>query len=196
MVRIPGALWNNKHERVHQDAKEPELARWFLEQSFCKAAGKQVFEPPHRSPDRDEREDFGGRPLALHHPMVRGIDHLADSLSQPAQTPARQFDRGVGQQFGVNGPLDENHAVFYVASVRSTLVVGVRPMEISWQAGPDRLMCRWTEADERVRYSPPWMRDASRFLDQKHGCAPEMALSKVSPFGGGEWYAPHPPRAK
>jgi hypothetical protein len=75
-------------------------------------------------------------------------------------------------------------------------VLGVTPMEISWQADSDRLVCRWSEAGERLRYSPQWMRDAPEFVDEKTGCAPAVAFTKLSPFGAKDWYGPRRSRAK
>ena len=128
--------------------------------------------------------------------MVRSIHDFPDALAQPPQAPARQFCRGVRQEFGGDGTLDENHAVFYVAPNGSTLVIlGVALMELSWQADRDRLVCHWSETGERLRYNPPWMQDAPKFLDETRGCAPELPLTKLSPFGA-QWYAPHRPREK
>ena len=63
-------------------------------------------------------------------------------------------------------------------------------LEISWQAGTERLVCRWSEVGKRVPYNPPWMQDAPKDIDTKNLSAP-MDFTKLSPFGGRDWYVPN-----
>lgn len=67
-------------------------------------------------------------------------------------------------------------------------------MRLSWQTETSRLVCRWSELGERVRYNPRWLQDASRDVHRKNVSGPVVDLPRLSPFGGGHWYAPHPPR--
>jgi hypothetical protein len=67
-------------------------------------------------------------------------------------------------------------------------------MEMSWQTETDRLVCRWSEAGKRVLYNPRWIRDVPRDLQRKIVSRPDLVSTRLSPFGGGEWYAWDRPR--
>ena len=67
-------------------------------------------------------------------------------------------------------------------------------MRISWQTENDHLASRWFQEGERVQYNPPWMQDASRNLPSKNLSPPVSVFARVSPFGGGGWYAFDPLR--
>jgi hypothetical protein len=64
----------------------------------------------------------------------------------------------------------------------------------SWKMEADRLVCRWSEAGERVQYNPPWMQNASIDVYRKSVSPSDMDFRKLSPFGGGKWYVPDPHR--
>ena len=62
-------------------------------------------------------------------------------------------------------------------------------MSSSWQTETGRLVCRWTEAGQRIEYNPPWMREAS---DAPSGYLPRVPdFASHSPFGGPDWFLPH-----
>lgn len=62
-------------------------------------------------------------------------------------------------------------------------------MKVSWQTETDRLVCRWTEAGEHVKYNPPWMQEVSRSVDVTVSLS-DLDFTALSPFGSGEWYVP------
>jgi hypothetical protein len=66
----------------------------------------------------------------------------------------------------------------------------VSAMKVSWQTETDRLVCRWSEAGERVQYNPRWVQDASRNVHKKNVSPLVLDFTRLSPFGGREWYAP------
>lgn len=61
-------------------------------------------------------------------------------------------------------------------------------METAWKATAERLVCRWANGAERVRYDSPWIHDALKTVDRDNVPRAILDLSKVSPFGR-EWYA-------
>ncbi len=71
---------------------------------------------------------------------------------------------------------------------------GVSPMKILWQTETDRLVCRWSEVGERAQYDPRWIQDASRNVHQKSLSLSVPDFTRLSPFGGKEWYALDRPR--
>jgi len=62
-------------------------------------------------------------------------------------------------------------------------------MKVSWQTEADRLVCRWSEAGERVQYDPRWIRDAPRDVQGRNVSPSFLDFTRFSPFGGREWYA-------
>ncbi len=69
-------------------------------------------------------------------------------------------------------------------------------MKILWQSDKGRLVCRWSEVGKHVQYSPRWIQDASQNVDQENVSLSDMDFTRLSPFGGSEWYAysQHHPR--
>jgi hypothetical protein len=66
----------------------------------------------------------------------------------------------------------------------------VSPMSKSvWQTETDHLACRWSELDQRFRYDPPWMREASAVPSGYLPPLPDFASH--SPFGGPSWFEMH-----
>ena len=65
------------------------------------------------------------------------------------------------------------------------------PLRMSWQMHADGLLCRWSEAGEQIRYTPPWLKDVVPTIGG--GDSPVMvpASTRISPFGGGTWFGPH-----
>jgi len=63
-------------------------------------------------------------------------------------------------------------------------------MKMSWQT-TDRLSCRWSEVGERLPYNSPWIQDASTIVHMQNVPPWILAFARLSPFGGGNWYAPH-----
>ena len=68
-------------------------------------------------------------------------------------------------------------------------------MKMSWQTETDRVVCRWSEMEKRVRYDPRWIQDAAREVETKNVPASIPDFTKLSPFGGSEWYGPGRERA-
>jgi len=66
-------------------------------------------------------------------------------------------------------------------------------MEMSWQMRTDHLVCQWSEVGKRVPYNPPWMKDAPADIYRNDMAPPVLDWTKLSPFGGSEWYAPRSP---
>lgn len=67
-------------------------------------------------------------------------------------------------------------------------------MQSSWQNETGHLVCRWSEAGQRLPYNPRWMQDAS----DVHGSylPPVPDFASHSPFGGPSWFERFaPPRA-
>ena len=62
-------------------------------------------------------------------------------------------------------------------------------MEMSWLTETDRLVCRWSEVGERLQYNPPWIQGASRNVDQQDVSRSVPDFTRLSPFGGRDWYA-------
>src|SRR6516225_10857103 len=62
-------------------------------------------------------------------------------------------------------------------------------MKMSWQTETDRLVCRWSEVGERVQYNPRWIQDASRNVPGKNVSPSVVVFTRLSSFGGREWYA-------
>ena len=62
-------------------------------------------------------------------------------------------------------------------------------MIMSWQTEGDRLVCRWSEVGEHVQYNPRWIQDASRSVHQKNVSLSVLDFTRLSAFGGSEWYA-------
>jgi hypothetical protein len=77
-----------------------------------------------------------------------------------------------------------------------TLVLRGSAMEMSWQRETGRLICQWSEVGERVPYNPPWMQDASRDVHRKNVSPSFLDFTKLSPFGGREWYDPGSARTR
>ncbi len=67
----------------------------------------------------------------------------------------------------------------------------VSAMKTSWETETDRLVCRWSDVGERVPYNPPWIEDAARNVHEKNVSPLGPVFTRLSPFGGGQWYAPH-----
>jgi hypothetical protein len=63
-------------------------------------------------------------------------------------------------------------------------------MEMSWQTRTDHLVCQWSEVGKRVPYNPSWMQDVSGSVRTKNVSSVVMDFTRLSPFGGSEWYAP------
>lgn len=68
-------------------------------------------------------------------------------------------------------------------------------MKMSWQTETDRVVCQWSEVGERVQYDPRWIQDASRNVYRENVSTPVPDFTRLSPFGGSEWYAPDRVRA-
>jgi hypothetical protein len=64
-------------------------------------------------------------------------------------------------------------------------------MKASWQTGTGRLVCRWSGVKERIPYNAPWM-NASKDVHRKNISPAFLDFTKLSPFGGSEWYARRP----
>ena len=62
-------------------------------------------------------------------------------------------------------------------------------MKMSWQTETGRLLCRWSEAAERVQYDSCWIQDASREVHLKNPSPLVPDFTRLSPVGGKEWYA-------
>jgi hypothetical protein len=63
-------------------------------------------------------------------------------------------------------------------------------MKTSWQTETDHLICRWSEVGERIQYNPPWIQDASRDVHRRKVSLSLPDFTRISSFGGSEWYAP------
>jgi len=63
-------------------------------------------------------------------------------------------------------------------------------MKMSWQAETDRLECHWDEFGQQVEYKAPWIQEASQDV-QGRRVAPPVPFTKLSSFGGGQWFAPY-----
>jgi len=66
----------------------------------------------------------------------------------------------------------------------------VSTLKMSWQTQTDYVVCRWSEVVERIQYNPRWVQDASRDIDRKSVSTPVLDFTRLSPFGGREWYGP------
>jgi len=77
----------------------------------------------------------------------------------------------------------------HLGRVAITKKGGVSAMRISWQTENQRLVSRWSEEGERLKYNPRWMQDASREVPSETPSPSVPAFTRVSPFGGGGWYA-------
>jgi hypothetical protein len=66
----------------------------------------------------------------------------------------------------------------------------VSAVEMAWQGEKDHLVCQWSDVGKRVPYNPPWMQDAPEDVYRKTVPPPVLDFTRVSPFGGSEWYAP------
>ena len=64
-------------------------------------------------------------------------------------------------------------------------------MKMSWQTDPDRLVCRWSEAGEHIRYNPPWVQDDPGSTPGDNHPPTPLVFTKLSPFGGAHWFGPH-----
>ena len=76
--------------------------------------------------------------------------------------------------------------------LRASRGEGVSAMKMSWQTEAVRLVCRWSELGERVPYNSRWIQDASRIVHGRDVSPSVLVFTKLSPFGGREWYAPDP----
>ncbi len=56
---------------------------------------QQMVEPAQKFPDEDQRDDLGRVPLALHHPVLRGVHHLTDAFTETVEAAGRQLSRSV-----------------------------------------------------------------------------------------------------
>jgi len=66
----------------------------------------------------------------------------------------------------------------------------VSAMKMSWQTETGRLVCRWrSEVGQYVQYDPHWMQDASRSIHRENVLQSVPVFTRLSPFGGREWYA-------
>ena len=63
-------------------------------------------------------------------------------------------------------------------------------MKMSWQTETDRLACRWSEVGERIQYNPSWIQHASRNVHRKNVSPSALDFTRLSSFGGAEWYVP------
>ena len=63
-------------------------------------------------------------------------------------------------------------------------------MEMSWQTRTEHLVCRWSEVGKLVPYNPPWMHDAPEDVYRNGVAPPVLDFTRLSPFGGSDWYAP------
>jgi len=62
--------------------------------------------------------------------------------------------------------------------------------KMSWQTETEGLVCRWSEVGERVQDNSHWIQDASRNVHRKNVSPSACDFTRLSPFGGGKWYAP------
>jgi hypothetical protein len=62
-------------------------------------------------------------------------------------------------------------------------------MKSSWQTDTGSLACRWSEAEQQVRYNSAWMREASDIQGSYLPPLPDFASH--SPFGGASWFELH-----
>jgi hypothetical protein len=67
-------------------------------------------------------------------------------------------------------------------------------MAMSWHTEANRIACRWSEVGERVQYNPPWIQDVPRGASRDNFSSSGVDFVRLSPFGGGDWYALIPPR--
>ena len=61
-------------------------------------------------------------------------------------------------------------------------------MQMSWQKQADRLVCRWSEAGQGVKYNQHWTQAASTYVQAAKVPSPLRVLANLSPFGGRDWY--------
>jgi len=60
-------------------------------------------------------------------------------------------------------------------------------MKMAWESETNHLICRWSETGQSAGYNPPWIQNASIEAGTK-GVAPVLDFTKLSAFGGGQWY--------
>lgn len=61
-------------------------------------------------------------------------------------------------------------------------------LKMSWQTDADRLVCRWSEFGERLRYNPDWLRETSSPAGASAGRPVVPVFTRLSSFGGAGWY--------
>jgi hypothetical protein len=61
-------------------------------------------------------------------------------------------------------------------------------MKTSWQTKGAYLVCRWSELEEGVQYSAPWIQTTSRTVLGQSVPPLVLDFARLSPFGGKEWY--------
>jgi hypothetical protein len=67
---------------------------------------------------------------------------------------------------------------------------GASGMKMSWQVDTDRLVCQWSEVEERVQYKPLWVQGVSGNAHTENVSPSLLDFTRLSPFGGGrDWYA-------
>ncbi|SPF44676.1 hypothetical protein SBA1_550041 [Candidatus Sulfotelmatobacter kueseliae] len=59
-----------------------------------------------------------------------------------------------------------------------------------WQLEVGHLACHWSEAGQRIQYSPRWMQETSEA--QGGYLSPLPDFTSHSPFGGVSWFQPDP----
>jgi len=64
-------------------------------------------------------------------------------------------------------------------------------MRSSWQMDAGHLVCRWSEGEQRERYNPLWMQEASDVQSSYLPPVPDFASH--SPFGGATWFQRYTP---
>lgn len=59
-------------------------------------------------------------------------------------------------------------------------------MQMAWNAGTDKIECRWSNGEGYVRYSAPWLDLAAGDVNPT---APALGVdfTRLSPFGG-KWF--------
>ena len=62
-------------------------------------------------------------------------------------------------------------------------------MKTLWQTKAGSLVCRWSEVEERVRYNPHWIQEASTSIRRENLSPSVLDFARLSPFGGREWYS-------
>ena len=64
-------------------------------------------------------------------------------------------------------------------------------MKMVWEMEGDRLVCHWSETRKRGQNTPVWMQTAETGSSVETGAPTFLDFTRLSPFAGRRWYAPH-----